>query len=128
MGLTKLSPILCFSYQPRQCLLDVNCGVGGWLAVLVEQGISDCFGIDGAHIDRSLLWIDGSRFLAADLAGPLDLQVMSPDDLATLASSQLWFQVRGGAHHINEQGPTVNRIPSRRTIVRVLPSTLRTTI
>jgi SAM-dependent methyltransferase len=109
-------------------VLDVGCGAGGWLAVFMEHGVSDCVGIDGVYIDRSLLWIDHSKFLAADLDGPLDLQRhfdlaislevaehLSPTsaDLfvanLTRHADIILFSAavpgQGGTHHVNEQWP-----------------------
>jgi SAM-dependent methyltransferase len=109
-------------------VLDVGCGVGGWLTVFMAHGISDCLGIDGAYVDRSLLWIDDSKFLVADLAGHVRLQrrfdlVISLEvaehlppasaemfiDNLTRHGDIIFFSAavpgQGGTHHVNEQWP-----------------------
>jgi SAM-dependent methyltransferase len=109
-------------------VLDVGCGVGGWLSVFMNHGVQDCYGIDGDYIERSLLSIDESKFLAADLAGPVDLGrqfdlVISLEVAEHLlpASADLFIANltrhgdiilfsaavpgQGGTHHTNEQWP-----------------------
>lgn len=49
-------------------VVDVGCGVGTWLKVAQELGISDVIGIDGAYARNAGLKIDDSCFVAADLA------------------------------------------------------------
>jgi len=123
----EIVPYFIFLTSPAS-VLDVGCGAGGWLAVFLEHGLSDCVGVDGEYVDRSLLWIDGSSFLAADVAGPLDLHrrfdlvislevaehlpVASADAFVanlTRHGDIILFSAaipgQGGTHHVNEQWP-----------------------
>jgi len=65
-------PHLLGLVRPRS-VLDVGCGVGAWLSVFAEHGVSDLLGVDGDHVPRDRLMIPTSSFLAADLAGALRL-------------------------------------------------------
>ena len=46
-----------------QCIIDVGCGVGSWLAVFREHGITDVLGVDSACLDLDLLQIPRERCL-----------------------------------------------------------------
>jgi SAM-dependent methyltransferase len=110
-------------------VLDVGCGVGGWLAEWQRQGISDVVGLDGSYVDRSRLLIDPSNFRTADLERPfrLDRQFDLVECLEVaehLAESHADALVeciaehsdtvlfsaavpsQGGTHHVNEQWPS----------------------
>ncbi len=66
-------PLVVDWTHPKSAV-DVGCGVGTWLAVLRELGVEDVLGIDGGDLDDpSLLEISRERFLARDLAAPLDV-------------------------------------------------------
>ena len=120
-------PLVLDLLTPRR-VVDVGCGVGTWLAVFGEHGVTDVLGIDGDHVDRSMLEIPQARFLAADLNRPIpprgrfDLVVslevaehLPPgsadqfvDTLAELGPAVLFsaaIPYQGGVHHINEQWP-----------------------
>src|ERR1700730_5552918 len=62
-------PLLVESYRP-QSVLDVGCGMGAWLKIFSEQGVSDYLGLDGAYVDRSKLYIPIQHFEACDLKNP----------------------------------------------------------
>lgn len=119
---------LLMSLVGIQSAVDVGCGVGTWLKVLMEHGVRDVLGIDGDYVDRGALQIPTERFLPLDIRQPftlsrrfdvaLSLEVGEhlPADcaegfvgsLARLApvilfSAAIPFQ--GGIHHINEQWP-----------------------
>jgi SAM-dependent methyltransferase len=57
-----------------QNVVDVGCGIGNWLSVFVEKGISDVVGVDGSYVDRELLQIEKSHFVEHDLTLPLHLE------------------------------------------------------
>ena len=59
-------PLVLDLLTPRR-VVDVGCGVGTWLAVFREHGLTDLLGIDGEYVDRSMLEIPQAQFLAADL-------------------------------------------------------------
>jgi SAM-dependent methyltransferase len=123
-----VAAILC-AQLPLSSVLDVGCGLGGWLAAFARQGVPDIVGVDGPHVDRSALAIPQSSFIAHDLSEPLDLGrrfdlVVSievaehlPGELAprfvadlcrhgdlVLFSAAIPFQ--GGIGHVNEQWPS----------------------
>ncbi len=62
-------PMLLELVQPRS-VVDVGCGVGGWLAVFQEHGIEDIRGIDGAYVNKDLLFIPREAFTEYDLRQP----------------------------------------------------------
>ena len=56
-------------------VIDVDCGLGAWLAVFRKHGIEDknLLGVDGDYVDRTLLQIPRDCFQARDLSKPLAL-------------------------------------------------------
>lgn len=121
-------PLLFKHIQPKS-VLDVGCGIGTWLKVFKEFKISDYLGVDSVYVDRSMLKIDDSHFLAHDLSTPLKLErdfdlVVSlevaehlPQEAAdvfieTLVShgKTILFSAaipgQGGQNHLNEQWPS----------------------
>jgi len=55
-------------------VVDVGCGTGPWLAVLLALGVDEVLGIDGPYVDQSQLRIPRGSFLARDLEEPLGLE------------------------------------------------------
>lgn len=55
-------------------VLDVGCAKGTWLDIWRESGISDVIGVDGSYVKADELVIPRERFVAADLAQPIDLK------------------------------------------------------
>src|SRR6202040_1046219 len=49
-------------------VIDVGCGIGGWLAEFERRGVTDYLGIDGDYVAGDLLKIPPDRFRAANLA------------------------------------------------------------
>lgn len=113
--------------QPAS-VIDVGCGIGTWLSVWRELGITNVLGVDGAYVDQSRLEIPREQFHAFDLQQPLQLNrtfdlVMSlevaehlpPAQAASFVASltQLGSVIlfsaaiphQGGTHHVNEQWP-----------------------
>ena len=109
-------------------LLDVGAGHGAWAAEWLAAGVADVVAVDGDYVRRDQLAIPDERFIAHDLATPLDLSrrfdlVQSlevaehlPADKADqfvdnlvrhgdviLFSAAVPHQ--GGEHHVNEQPP-----------------------
>ena len=118
-------PLVMELLQP-QTVIDVGCGLGAWLSVFKEQGVTDILGIDGDYVERKNLQIPQESFLAVDLKKPLNIDrrwdlVVSlevaehlPETSAEifvnslarlgkviLFSAAIPFQE--GEHHINEQ-------------------------
>jgi SAM-dependent methyltransferase len=55
-------------------VIDVGCGLGTWLSVFNECGVTDFQGIDGGYINQENLLIPRNRFIAADLTNPPQIQ------------------------------------------------------
>ena len=119
--------LLFTRYRPKS-VLDVGCGLGIWLAVARELGISDIAGVEGAWLDPKLARIAPSAITTADLEKGFDLgrrfdlamtlevaEHLSPQAAprfvaaltrhadVVLFSAAIPFQ--GGHHHVNEQFP-----------------------
>lgn len=109
-----------------QSAVDVGCGVGTWLSVLKDRGITDIQGIDGEWVETNMLVIPPESFLKADLAKPLQIErrfdlaislevaehlppECAEDFVATLVrmSDFVLFSAaiphQGGRNHLNEQ-------------------------
>jgi SAM-dependent methyltransferase len=120
-------PLVLQFVQPNS-VIDVGCGVGGWLAAFREHGIQEILGLDGDYVPRELLAIPQESFLACDLTKPLRLgrsfdlvlslevaEHLPPSCAETLVDSltQLGPVVlfsaaipfQGGTDHLNEQWP-----------------------
>lgn len=123
----QIVPLVLELIRPRR-VVDVGCGVGTWLSVVSEQGVTDVLGIDGDYINRQLLMIPERQFRPANLAQPLQVNeqfdlVLSlevaehlPSECAALFVESLTqlgpivlfsaaVPFQGGTHHINEQWP-----------------------
>jgi SAM-dependent methyltransferase len=110
-------------------VVDVGCGVGGWLQVFERYGINDYLGVDGDYVPREMLKIPADRFLAAelttltdigrrfDLACSLEVAEHLPEERAehfvavlVRAAPVVLFSAaiprQGGTAHLNEQWPT----------------------
>jgi SAM-dependent methyltransferase len=61
-------------------VIDVGCGIGTWLTIFKEYGVEDILGVDGPHIDESMLLIAKDAFLAIDLR--IDFPLKRRYDLA----------------------------------------------
>jgi SAM-dependent methyltransferase len=113
---------------PCSSVVDVGCGMGTWLRVFEEHGVSDVTGFDGEYIDRNVIEINATNFYAMDLSSPpkwsrtfdlaMSLEVAEhlPADasnnfvsfLASLAPAILFSAAvpgQGGTNHVNEQWP-----------------------
>ena len=110
---------------PRS-VVDLGCGMGGWLRAFQDAGAEKVSGFDGDYIDRSRLLIDAANFEVADLSKPLRLPVrfdlavslevaehidpesapifveslVSASDIVLFAAA---IPFQGGAGHVNEQ-------------------------
>ncbi len=123
----KIVPIVLHLVQPKS-VIDVGCGTGTWLSVLMEYGVADVLGIDGPYVEPDMLEIPAEQFLAADLRQPFKLERQfdlalclevaehlpaadSPKLMESLValspiilfSAAIPFQ--GGVRHLNEQWP-----------------------
>lgn len=117
---------LVIEYLHPASVVDVGCGVGTWLSVFREAGVTDVCGIDGDYVRRDALLFPEEAFLAADLARGVsldrrfDLAVCVEvaehledehaerfvRSLVTLAPAVLFsaaIPMQGGANHVNER-------------------------
>ena len=108
--------------------VDVGCGVGTWLSVLVQRGTKDVLGLDGSWVDRNLLVVDELSFREADLTLQLDVErrfdlaislevaehlpaqgaeafVASLIALSDFVLFSAGIPFQGGKSHVNEQWP-----------------------
>lgn len=107
---------------------DFGCGVGSWLSILKERGVSEIRGLDGPWVGQELLEIPREDFRAVDFELPIALEkrydlalslevaehisqessgifidsLVGASDFV-LFSAAIPFQ--GGTGHINEQWP-----------------------
>jgi len=109
-------------------LLDVGSGHGAWAAEWMKAGVADIIAVDGDYVRRDQLAIPADRFVAHDLATPLDLgrrfelvQSLEVAEHLPAASAAgfvdnlvrhgdvILFSAavphQGGEHHVNEQPP-----------------------
>jgi SAM-dependent methyltransferase len=120
-------PMVLDLVRPRS-VADVGCGLGTWLSVVVENGISDVVGVDGDYVNRERLLIPPDRFLAQDLRkivrlersfdlafcmevaehippGSADNIVDTLTGLAPVIVFSAAIPFQGGIDHVNEQWP-----------------------
>jgi len=120
-------PLVIDLIHPRS-VVDVGCGVGASISVLMEHGVEDILGWGGDWVDMNMLMVPRDKFDIVDLERPeprdrgLDLMVCPevaehfPPELASsfidgltsfgpavLFTTAIPYQ--GGEHHRNEQWP-----------------------
>lgn len=123
----QMVPLLMGLLHPSS-VVDVGCALGTWLKVFERHGVVDYVAVDGDWVNRRLLEIEASRFVAADLRKPLDLQrrfelvlclevaehlpatsagilVESLTRLGDLVLFSAAVPSQGGVCHVNEQWP-----------------------
>lgn len=121
-------PFIIGTFKPES-MLDIGCGIGTWLKIAKDLGVSEVIGVDGAYVDRSLLKINSEEFIAKDLRQPfslnkkfdlalcLEVAEHLPKDSATNLittlcshSDVIIFSAavpnQGGQNHLNEQWPS----------------------
>jgi SAM-dependent methyltransferase len=124
----EVVPLIIDLVHPTS-VIDVGCGVGGWLVAFREQGVTTTMGIDGDYVDRARLRISAECFQSRDLThrfddvGRFDLALslevaehLSPEhavgfveSLCKLAPAIVFSAAipgQGGTNHVNEQWPT----------------------
>lgn len=109
-------------------VIDVGCGMGGWLRAFAENGVAVVRGIDGDHVNPSELYVAPEHFTAVDLTQPFEIDehfdlviclevaehlparassrlVSSLTDLAPIILFSASLPGQGGIGHVNEQWP-----------------------
>ncbi len=123
----QVVPTLIELLKPKS-VVDVGCGVGSWLSVFVEQGVTEILGLDGDYVERTALQIPADRFIPVDLTNPLGIgqrfdlvlslevaehlpahrasvyieNLLSLGDVIAFSAA---IPNQGGTDHINEQWP-----------------------
>jgi SAM-dependent methyltransferase len=120
-------PLITSILKPRS-VVDVGCGIGGWLFAFRENGIERIQGLDGEYIDPNWLVIPPECFRALDLSKPFRLDeqydlavclevaehlpkgsaqqfIASLVRLAPFILFSAAIPLQGGIHHLNEQWP-----------------------
>ncbi len=120
-------PILIELIQPSK-VVDVGCGLGGWLSVFEKHGVREIWGFDGDWVDTNQLKINANRFRKTNLTDAfaaeerfdlvLSLEVAEhlPEETAPRFVETLVrlgpvivfsaaIPQQGGTHHVNEQWP-----------------------
>lgn len=117
-----------FAHKMPQSLLDVGCGIGTWLRVAQEFGVSEIFGVDGVAVGAERLLVSPSLVRIQDFTQPwnlgrkfdvvLCLEVAEHLDekhaanlIGTLTTHADWVVFgaacvgQNGQHHVNCQWP-----------------------
>jgi SAM-dependent methyltransferase len=123
-----------FTIVAPRSIADVGCGLGAWLHVARELGITRVTGFDGSHVNRAALLIDPEDFVACELESErlpysvcdgrerfgltlcLEVAEHLPAESAgflvkalTRLSDVVLFSAaipfQGGVNHVNEQWP-----------------------
>jgi SAM-dependent methyltransferase len=123
----EIIPLILEFVQPRS-VIDVGCGIGTWLSVFAENGVQDILGIDGEWVDKKLLRIPQSFFVASDLKQQIRVNrefdlvislevaehlpalvaetfVDSLVELGPVIVFSAAIPLQGGVHHVNERWP-----------------------
>jgi len=123
----EVVPVIMDLVKPTS-VLDVGCGLGTWLKAFEEHGVRDVLGLDGDHVDQSLLKISTDKFRTQDLTKRWDLGrkfdlVISLEVAEHLdaRAADLFVEMlvnhgntilfsaavprQGGQNHVNEQWP-----------------------
>jgi hypothetical protein len=117
-------PEIISIFNPKS-VIDFGCGMGEWLKVFQDNGVSDICGIDGSYIDKDNLLINKDSFIEHDLNNFIDtkkfdlavclevaehLKSSSSNlivEMLIKASNNIVFSAaipgQGGTGHINEQ-------------------------
>jgi SAM-dependent methyltransferase len=123
----EIVPAVIDLVKPRS-VVDLGCGVGGWLAAFMEAGVEDVAGYDGEWVHLDDLLIPQKCFHRHDLSKPLPVervfdlavsvevaehlraecalpfvQTLTKFSNVVLFSAAIPFQ--GGTNHFNEQWP-----------------------
>lgn len=121
----EIVPIIVDLLNPKN-IVDVGCGVGTWLKIFKENGVTDMLGVDGEYVDKEQLMIPRDKFISHDLEQPFhhlqkfdlaislevgehlpshsaDQLVQTLTSLAPIVVFSAAIPFQGGTHHVNEQ-------------------------
>jgi SAM-dependent methyltransferase len=80
-------------------VIDVGCGIGGWLRAFSENGVQVIRGLDGNYVDQSRLYIAPECFSVVELNKPLDID--GSYDLAVCLEVAEHLDIRSGIGLVN---------------------------
>lgn len=121
----KIFNLLFKLYKPNS-ILDIGCGLGTWLSVARELGVTDIYGVEGPWLNPKQLRIDPKYVAIQDLEQSFNLhrsfdliislevaEHLSPATASTFIASLIShgdiilfsaaIPYQGGQNHINEQ-------------------------
>ncbi|HVA81046.1 MAG TPA: class I SAM-dependent methyltransferase [Candidatus Binataceae bacterium] len=121
-------PIVMSLVAPAS-VLDIGCGIGQWLGAFRDAGVQRVLGLDGAYVDRKMLFFPPEFFREADLEKPLAIperfdlacSLEVAEHLSEGAGTSLVAELcaaapvvlfsaaipwQGGDNHINERWPS----------------------
>ena len=131
------------TYLRPESVVDVGCGVGSFLKVFKDKGITTILGIDGPWVDRNSLLIQKDEYISQDLSQRFRLNrrfdlVISLETAEHISSESAYIFIdnltnlgdvilfsaaipfQGGEHHVNLQWPEYwYRLFSKRGFVYV---------
>jgi SAM-dependent methyltransferase len=110
-------------------VIDVGCGVGAWLKVFKDLGVTEVLGIDGDYIPNKMMMIEKNEFYPQDLKQDISLNkkfdvaisievaehinkkyasnfIKNLTNLSDIIVFSAAIPKQGGTHHVNEQWPT----------------------
>lgn len=120
-------PVIVDQVAPHS-VVDVGCGLGTWLTVFRELGVSDVLGLDGDYVPQDMRMIPPEQFKSVDLSKPVSLArafdlaisievgehlpesaaetfVESLTRMAPVVVFAAAVPLQGGTNHVNEQWP-----------------------
>lgn len=124
----EIVPYIINLLEPNS-VVDVGCGIGTWLKVFADNGITDFLGIDGNYVDRNTLKIKSTSFIEFDLETFYSSQrkfdlaislevaehlkeesasvfIKSLTNLSDVVIFSAAIPNQGGQNHLNEQEPS----------------------
>lgn len=119
---------IVLNYLSVNSVVDVGCGMGTWLKVFLENGISNIKGFDGGWVDSEKMCVPKQAFSQIDLDGDFDIQSCADlvvclevaehlldkqahilvKNLVSVAPVVLFsaaIPLQGGSRHVNERWP-----------------------
>ncbi len=69
----KIVVPLVLEFEKFTNVLDVGCGVGGWLKIFLEHGIENAVGVDGYWLKEQKLLVPKKMIFTCNLEEPLVL-------------------------------------------------------
>jgi len=123
----EIIPFILSLLHPKS-VVDVGCGIGTWLKVFKDNGVTEILGIDSWYVDKNDLKIDSADFIEYDLEESFktekkfdlaislevaehlnvesaDVFVKTLSELSDVLIFSAAIPNQGGQNHINEKEP-----------------------